>query len=345
MGKDNQYRLDSPLMGKYRELFSQSQQWNGSDSLVYKKIIIYCEQGLGDIIQFARYFKHLSDLGAYVILYAPLALHRLLGHLANELIDKEVCEKLPEHDYHVLSMSLPFLLGEHGTLLMSAPYIHVPDITKVEGYESKLKIGIAWEGNPTHSNNLDRCCPLEHFAQLADIPNVQLFMLQDRIHNHKLLKNCENLDLCGAELNDFWDTAALINAMDIVITVDTSVLHLAGAMGKQAYGLLSFRHDPRWGVQNWYPSVKLITQSRAGDWDSVFDELFQQLNATGQRKKLAPEPDDGVILFTGGIGDVLALEAFMPEQQKRRIHTIYYATRAAKQVMDLLKILLCLSCS
>jgi ADP-heptose:LPS heptosyltransferase len=338
MAKDNQYRLSSPLMEKYRELFSQSQQWKGTDSLTNKRVVVYCEQGFGDIIQFARYFKHLKDdLDAYIILYAHSELRRLLQHLADEFIDKELCEKLPDHDYHVLSMSLPFILGEHGTLLMSAPYINVPDVNNVEGYESCFKIGIAWEGNPTHSNNLDRCCPLEYFAQLAEIPNTQLFILQNRIHNHKLLKNCDNLDICGAELNDFWDTAALINAMDIVITVDTSVLHLAGAMGKQTYGLLSFRHDPRWGVQNWYPSVKLITQKRAGDWDSVFDELFKQLNAPIQRNKLSPELDDGVVLFTGGIGDVLALECFMPEQQKQRIHTIYYATRAAKSLIELFK--------
>lgn len=323
-------------MERYHSIFKNSTQWDGETSLDGKKVIIYCEQGYGDIIQFSRYFKNVMRLGAYVLLYCPKPLHRLFQHMemADEFLDKDTCEILPEHDFHVLSMSLPFLVDE----VEPVTYIDIPDKEDISAMgvdKPYFNAGIAWEGNPEHSNNCDRSCPLEYFQQLLCVKNMRLFMLQNTFHNTKLLKNCDDIDLCGANLTDFYDTAALINAMDVVITVDTAVMHLAGAMGKPTYGLLSYRHDPRWGLAKWYPNLTLVQQGRFGDWDSAFDKLFKLMGIPCPRERLMPPPSDEAILLTGGIGDVIALESFMPAELKNKMHTIYYATRAAESIKEL----------
>lgn len=329
-------RLESPLMDHYKSVYAGSKRWDGIESLQDKTVCVYCEQGIGDIIQFARYFHALKEKGCKLILHCPKSLHRLFKQFTDKLLDKDLCEALPDHDLHVLSMSLPFNLGLTNEQFNAEPYLSVPDTANLDEYDKCFKIGIAWEGNPDHSNNYERCCPLEYFAQFADDPNIKLFILQDKMHNPTLLKNCERLDLYGIPLNDFWDTATLINAMNVVITVDTSVLHLAGAMNKKIFGLISYRHDPRWNVTNWYPSVKMIKQTSPEDWDSVFEEVFKHMRIYGgKRKQINQPPDRSAILFTGGIGDILALECFISCDDRQMLQTIYYATQAEKVMSDI----------
>ena len=251
----------------YRETYKNRPRWNGRTTLKQKTVIIYCEQGFGDIIQFYRYFPLIANQCKNLILHCPKELHRLFKEF--ECIDKRD-SNLPNHDYHVLSMSLPFLLKDITT---QYPYLNATP----KEVSNKLKIGIAWEGNPDHSNNDERNCPLYYFDMLTHLPDVQLFMVQQKIHTEALACGINNMEIFQTELNDFYDTAEIIQSMDFIVSVDTSVLHLAGALGKRSYGLLSFRHDSRWDVKNWYPSVRTIAQKSKGDWEGCFQQLKTQL--------------------------------------------------------------------
>lgn len=251
-------RISSPQMEYYRYVYYFSKRWNGKDSLFGKNVIIYCEQGYGDIIQMMRYIPKLKETGCNVILHAPVALHPVLGCLDVELFDK-TDPRLPTHDYHILSLSLPFLLD---TLEISPkPYLTYDNKAELEGVE---KIGIAWEGSPAHPKNTDRCCPLKHFGLLLR-PGTMLYMLQDKVYSPFFVEGVD-FDVYSIPVKDFGDTASMINAVDFVVTVDTAVLHLAGAMGKRVYGLLHNDPDPRWAVGKWYENVTLLQ----GDWANSF---------------------------------------------------------------------------
>jgi hypothetical protein len=258
-------------MEYYREVYKHSNRWNGVESLKDKTVIIYCEQGYGDIIQFARYFKEIKDLSATVYLHCPQGLHKLFAKCLNskfKLIDRDN-HKIPNHDFHVLSLSLPFLLNNKQE---SCPYLNVPEKAFLDHLEDYTKIGIAWEGNPDHSNNNERSCHLFHFRSFYQIPNVKLFMLQKGLHRGDFSDKCGDMELYATELNDFYDTAKLVNAMDVIVTVDTSVVHLAGAMGKKTFCLLSHKCDARWDLTNqtWYPNVTLLKQPFPSDWEGLF---------------------------------------------------------------------------
>lgn len=259
-------RIKNPLMEFYRHTYSFSKRWDGKSSLENKRIILYCEQGNGDIIQFLRYIPNLTLHGCNIIVAAPKPIHPLL-----ECIDgvDEVFEKqssiLPKHDYHILSLSLPFLLDIKD--IDRSPYIHYKKVADLEEHKDSIKIGIAWEGSPDHPRNTDRCCPLKHFKILME-DNVKFFMLQNKICLENLLEDVDdNFPLYGIPINDFGDTASLINAMDFVVSVDTAALHLAGALGKRTYGVLGAEADPRWKVANWYDSVTLI---QSDPWEVGF---------------------------------------------------------------------------
>ena len=283
-------RLSHPKMEYYREVYKDSERWNGVDSIAGKTVIVYCEQGFGDIIQFARYIPALKNLGCRIIMHCPIELQRVLAQLYVAMIDKETVD-LPPHDYHIPSMSLPFVLNCD---VETGPYLSFEGKNDLSGYTG-TKIGIAWEGSPDHSNASERNCPLFHFNKLLKNSkntkswffrkpeSVRLYILQKKAHDENLVHGCENMALHGAKLGDFMDTAELVNAMDFVVSVDTSVLHLAGAMGKETYGLFSFRCDPRWDIKNWYhPALTMVRQRSSGDWEGVFVELIDMLEKKGR---------------------------------------------------------------
>jgi len=275
MQKEYVERLFLPKMEFYREVYKNSPRWDGLSDLEGKDVIVYCEQGYGDIIHFARYLTPLKSLGCRIHLHCPEPLHALLlQHVKgiDSVFDKEETN-LPHHDVHTLSMSLPFLLG---IVDVPVPYIKINEKMDLSGEEKpgSFKIGIAWEGNPDHSNNDERSAPLGVFRQIHNIPEVSLYTIQQTLHNAKLVEGCEDMTIYGAALPDFRATATLINSMDLIVSVDTSVLHLAGAMGKNTIGLLGKNRDPRWdsGVK-WYPSVTLMEQDRPGNWASIAAQM------------------------------------------------------------------------
>ncbi len=238
--------------------------------------MVYCEQGFGDILQFCRYFRVLKENGCQVTVHTPKEMHGILSHVpgVDFLLSKDE-EKLPEHDYHIPSMSLPFLLRQ-ADVVENSPYVRFEgrmDLGEISGY----KIGIAWEGNPEHSNNEERNCPLRAFRPIFELQEVKVFMLQKEIHSPELIEGAEDLELLGSELDDFLDTASLINAMDLVVSVDTCVLHLSSCLKKPTIGLLSAPCDARWAVKNWYSSLKLVQQETPGDWESLLKSVADRI--------------------------------------------------------------------
>ena len=266
---ENLDRLKDERMEYYHSLYKNSPKWDGK-GLAGKKVIIYCEQGLGDIIQMFRYVENISARGRpHITLHCPQELGVLLEKekWVHDIIDK-TAEELPEHDCHILSLSLPYLLSEEK---QRVKYITLEDTNEeIDAIEGK-KIGIAWEGNKTWDGR-DKGIFLKFFKPLEKAG--QLFVLQKNWTN-KYIEGAEDMNLSGTELNDFIDTAKLINSMDVVVSVDTCILHLAGALNKKTYGLLDLEHDPRWDIKHWYKSVKLLKVD--GPWDENWAMVFNKI--------------------------------------------------------------------
>jgi hypothetical protein len=282
-------RLDDPRMEHYKHVYKESQVWTPDEgSLDGKTVIVYGEQGYGDIIQFARYLPLLRERGASVVYHCPKVMHQLFGLDIGGwqdigLLDKDNPE-LPPHDYHILSMSLPFVLGQQRTT--EFPYLKVEETADLgDESEDVKKIGICWEGGP---NNPDRNCPLEYFKAL-ECPYTKLIMLQKDITDLSLLERCDDMDLYGHEINNFYDTAKIINSLDMVITVDTAVLHLAGALNKLTYAILNLEHDSRWDIETWYPSVICVKLKEHNNWPAAFKTVIYM--CTGLLTERDPDKD------------------------------------------------------
>lgn len=333
--QEDKSRLAGPKMAYYRKVFRNSKRWDGKVSLEGKRVIVYGEQGYGDIIQFARYLAPLKTRGCEVIVYCPKDLHRLMLCCAgvDGVLDKDD-PNLPAHDFHTLSMSLPFQVGVQEE--SPTPYFNVPGKTNLgPEHEGYYKIGIAWEGNPEHASNHIRSCPLKLFKNIVG-PRIRLFILQNECHLPSLAAGAEDMDFYMKEPGDFLETAEFVNAMDLVVSVDTAVLHMAGALGKPAFGLLAFPNDFRWHVRSWYPSVVLLRQGNSGRWPPVFANLRKRFVDLGPAD-LPPTPSVFSIFLTGGIGDVFALESYMRDGERAALESIYYASRNHVQIEELFR--------
>jgi len=264
-------RISDDRMAYYRRVYDSSLRLLlGKANLVGKHVIVYCEQGIGDILQVLRYVPLLLKSGCNLTLHCPGALHRLATNQWDVAVLEKSNPDLPDHDMHILSMDLPVLFQ-----FTNKPYIKVNDLVIGDMGVVKPTIGISWEGNPDHPMNPIRSCPLRYFQQLPG----SLVCLQNETYLPQ--EECDDMELIGVIQDDLYDTATIINSVDCVVTVDTSLLHLAGAMGKPTYGLLAQPCDPRWGTKSdvtpWYPSVKLLRQRKEQDWKSVFAQLVDKL--------------------------------------------------------------------
>lgn len=282
MIREDTTRLGFPKMEYYREVYKDSPRWNGAEPVGNKHIIVYCEQGLGDQIQFARYVPALSSRGTCdITLHCSSELLRLFQTemlTAVRVLDRDDPE-LPRHDFHITSMSLPFALQEFD---VPCDYLTVMNRHQAVEKDDTYKIGIAWEGNPDHSNNDERSCPLRYFGILEEALRsspkpVKFFSIQKECHDPRYLEGAESLEIYGVKLGDMLDTARLINSMDAVVCVDTALLHLAGTLKKPTWALLSHRCDPRWAVKQWYDTVTLVRQPSYNDWSWVLTEVATHL--------------------------------------------------------------------
>jgi len=275
-------------------------EWDGHSSLVGKKMLVYFEQGLGDSLQFCRFVLPLQARGAEVILLIQPALQELVQSLAPDL---QVVSggQLPEVDYLAPLLSLPRLLNIRLTdLPVASRYLQVPAALQQPwrqrlGPKQKPRIGLVWRGNSIHKNDHNRSLSLA--ALLRVLPEqFEYVCLQKDLDSdeRQRLQLRPDIRVFSDALHTFSDTAALCLQLDLVISVDTSVAHLAGALGTPLWVLLPFNPDWRWLLDRtdspWYPQATLLRQPGYGDWSSLLDTLPQRLSAWLQEPRPATQP-------------------------------------------------------
>jgi tetratricopeptide (TPR) repeat protein len=259
--------------------------WLGREDIAGKTILLYCEQGLGDTIQFVRYLPLVATMGGTVILEVQPGLKTLFENLKGANAILEHGEPLPSFDVHCPLMSLPLAFKTRSAAIpASIPYI-LPDPGRQTEWEKRLhhcehpRIGIAWSGNPNVKRDRNRSIPLQKLMPLIRKTGLTFYVLQKEIRTEdfELLKSSTSFKNYSAQLSDFADTAALMSFMDLVISTDTSLAHLAGAMGKPTWILLMFSADWRWLLHRqdspWYPTVRLFRQPKLCDWESVIESV------------------------------------------------------------------------
>jgi Flp pilus assembly protein TadD len=262
--------------------------WNGAD-LDSRTILLHPEQGFGDAIQFARYAPLLSQRGARVLLACQPELRRLFQQIAGVERVLTTGDMLPPCDVRCPLLSLPRVFGTNlSNVPAMVPFLRadpelVPKWKDRLAGDGRKKIGLAWAGRPQHRQDRLRSIPLPSMLVLAQVPGTRLISLQKgpAAAHARETAAALSLDDWTAELSDFADTAALIDALDLVITVDTAVAHLAGAMGKPVWVLLPFVPDWRWLMDRsdspWYPTMRLFRQGRIGDWETPIQRVVRAL--------------------------------------------------------------------
>ena len=271
------WRKPAPDFGRPR--------WNGRQSLKGKSILLFAEQGLGDSIQLLRYVPLVAAQASLVLLRLPPALAPLLKGLPAHCRWVPESEPAPRTDFQSPIMSLPHAFSTTlATLPANVPYLSA-DGSRVDAWRERLrelagtpKVGIVWSGSLLHPNDRNRSIPLEAFRRVA-APGIGFASLQLEVRerDRAAYEAWSGLARFGEELRDFADTAALLSALDLVVTVDTSVAHLAGALGKPVWVLLPHYPDWRWMLDRddspWYPTARLWRQPKPGDWISVLDAV------------------------------------------------------------------------
>jgi len=274
-------------------------RWDGSP-LESRTVLLYMEQGLGDMIQFIRYAPLVKQRGGKVVVECPDFLLPLFSSVVG--VDRLVAEKaeLPPFDCHAPLMSLPHLLGTTlDTVPAEVPYLSVP-AGLVERWRGRLaqdqtfKVGIAWQGNPHHKWDRHRSIPLAAFAPLAAMPGVQLYSIQkgDGVDQLPSLTRrfpvTELSDSLDADTGAFVETGAVMKNLDLVVTADTAVAHLAGALAVPVWVALSTIADWRWLLKRsdtpWYPTMRLFRQQTVGDWDTVFARMAEEVRKLAAQK-------------------------------------------------------------
>ena len=270
--------------------YPQFQQplWRGETELSGKRLLIHVEQGLGDMVQFCRFVPGLVSLGAEVILQVQKPLMPLISTLVSDVALIAKGDPLPEFDLYCPLMSLPYALGLTTETIpsfdsyLSADPVKVEDWRKKLGPSDLLRVGVVWSGRPEHKNDHNRSISLDALSPVLDLP-VEWHSLQKeyRASDVDALSRLDQLHQHQEALSDFSDTAALIENMDLVVTVDTSVAHVACALGKPTWILLPYLSDFRWLLDRsdspWYPSATLYRQKEPGDWSPVFAKLTEDL--------------------------------------------------------------------
>ena len=262
-------------------------RWMGED-ISGKSIVILPEQGFGDAVLMSRFLPQLKARGATVSMVVKPPLQRLFGRL--EGLDHMIAgaKKSDHYDFYCPNMSLPHRLGMPDGAPPPLPRLHIPDDSRkrarsiTDFFKSRFKIGVVWTGSLTYRANHRRSTGPESFLGLAQVPGVQLFSLyKGDAHQDFLDSGMAGLiiDACGND-RDFADTAALIDEMDLMITTDTAVVHVAASLGKPVWNLLTW--EGFWlycdgETTPWYPSMRLFRQQASGDWDELFARVQAEL--------------------------------------------------------------------
>jgi len=260
-------------------------RWRGDEDISGKTLLLLAEQGFGDTINFCRYAALAIARGARVILEVQPPLISLMKTLDGVTVIAAGTPLPTSIDFYAPMLSLPLAFGTDAESIPA----HIPYLTvnpeRFADWGSRLSgidaphVGVVWSGNPAHRNDRHRSIPLEVLSTLFEVEDVDFISLQRDVRetDQKILSGLHNVTAWSGELRDFVDTAALVAALDLVITVDTAVAHLAGALGKPVWLLLPYVPDWRWLLERtdspWYPSMRLFRQPRRGDWPAVIAEV------------------------------------------------------------------------
>eukprot|EP01037_Dinobryon_pediforme_P007739 gene7739-7801_t len=293
--------------------------WNGKNPLNLR-ILVMNDHALGDIIQFSRFLLNLVHSGAKVTFLCPAKMHHLISTLHTDirLIDK--VDQESDYDCQVMLGSLPFVLDIVSTTIPAKQAYLQPDSGLVSGWQAKIgqagfKIGISWQGNADIKVDPQRSFPLEMFSRLAAIPNVRLISLQKGFGSEQIAKSSfaariENLEPFDEGVNAFADTAAIMQSLDLIITCDTSIAHLAGALGRPVWTVL--KHIPEWRWQlnrtdsPWYPTMTLFRQETRGQWSDVFTHMASRIYKMDETVKTIKAKESGRLVHAPvSIGELL----------------------------------------
>ena len=286
--KEYEWRWKTGAFARHRRQ-PQAPLWLGDAPVSGKTILLHAEQGFGDTLQFVRYAPLLAGRGAKVICEVQPELQPLLSQL--EGVSIVGCgAPLPVFDLHCPLLSLPLAFGTRPETIPAAiPYLAAAEERRIYWQErlppTRPRAGFVWSGQPSHKNDINRSIPLARLAGLFEHPPLQCVSLQSELRpaDHEVLAGLPNLVHLAGGFRDFADTAAVISLLDIVISVDTAVAHLAGALGKPTIILLPYAADFRW-MRNrddspWYSTAKLFRQPAFGDWDSVIVRVRDELQS------------------------------------------------------------------
>jgi hypothetical protein len=270
--------------------------WDGT-RLDGRTILLYADHGIGDTIQFIRFAPLVQARGGRVVVACRRPLARLLARCPG--IDGVITEgdPLPQFDVYTPVMSLPGILETTlADVPSNVPYLQAdPALVNVWhdalGPRRNLRIGIAWQGNPNYAKDHLRSFSFDQFRVLAELPGIELFSIQKGAAAEQLAEWSGSTPIVDVapQLTDFMDTAALLANLDLVIAPDTSLAHLAGALGVPAWVALPFAPDWRWMTDRddsmWYPTMRLFRQTQWDDWDEVFERIAHSLH-----RMLTPAP-------------------------------------------------------
>jgi tetratricopeptide (TPR) repeat protein len=280
-----QWRVQARLLSSNPSPRIAETQWKG-EALQGRTIFLHAEQGLGDTIQFLRYVPLVIERGGRVILGCQRELERLLLDLPG--IQRVVTpdQPLPDFDLHCPLASLPLAFNTRlNSIPASVPYLN-PSTDLIEAWrmrlgprDGRLRVGIAWAGNPQFKADRTRSMHLSQLAPLAELKNISFFSLQKGAPASQ--RGMDMIDL-GPDLHDFVDTAAVMSLLDLIISTDTSVPHLAGALGRSVWVMLQYSPDWRWLLDRedspWYPTMRLFRQKSLGDWSGVVARVAEALH-------------------------------------------------------------------
>ena len=258
------------------------------------RVMLIADQGFGDTIQFCRYIPMVAACCAEVVLCCAQDLRGLMATVPGVGRTFNGWREIPGFSAYNLLSSLPFVFGTAaGSIPATIPYL-TPDPAKVEVWQNwcnahcapeARRIGFFWSGRPSHPNNVRRSMRLSQFRQIAELPGVQMISLQKDVPASEVaeLAAFPNTLLCANRLGDFGDTAALIATLDLVITIDSAVAHLAGALGVPVWLLTPKPADWRWLQDRtdteWYPSMRLFRQPVPGDWAAVLTDVTAAISS------------------------------------------------------------------
>ena len=280
-----------PNLKKKLAVFPEEKMWNGEE-ISNKKVLVFSEQGIGDTFNFISFVKLLDKKipGNQIKVFVPESIRQLMKNQGFNITDNP-------NDFDVCCpmMDLPRLLGLKKNEVLLRDFFKPSKECDFSAFSDKIKIGICWAGNPAHPRDEHRSCSLSLFKKIHDIPNVKLFSLQFDVRPRvwsdnkaiDLAKDCADMRIVNMQKHmETWeDTAAIISGLDLIVSVDTSLMHLAAAMGKPTFGLIPYLPDWRWGLESednlWYPTLRLFRQKNPRSWEDVFEKVVEEIKKKG----------------------------------------------------------------